>query len=99
MADWTEVLDALALCEEHLATLGREREQLPRSIDETEQEAEDARRRLEGEREAFAEFERSRRDQESELQDCEARTIGTARKPPRSRRTKSTPRCSTRLRR
>jgi predicted nucleic acid-binding Zn-ribbon protein len=73
MPDWTEVLDALALCEKHLASLGAEREQLPRSIDETEQEAEDARRRLEVEREAFAEFERSRRDQESELQDCEAR--------------------------
>lgn len=73
MADWTEVLEALALCEAHLATLGRERDQLPRSIDETEQEAEEARRKLEGEREAFAAFEHSRREQESELQDCEAR--------------------------
>jgi predicted nucleic acid-binding Zn-ribbon protein len=73
MPDWKEVLEALALCEKHLATLGREREQLPRSIDETEQDAEDARRRLDVEREAFTEFERSRREQESELQDCEAR--------------------------
>jgi predicted nucleic acid-binding Zn-ribbon protein len=73
MADWVEILDALALCEEHLARLGREQEQLPRSIEETERQAEQARERLDAEREAFAEFERLRREQESELQDCEVR--------------------------
>ena len=73
MADWVEVLDALALCEEHLARLGRDQEELPRAIEATERQVEEARARLEAEREAVAEFERTRRDQESELQDCEVR--------------------------
>jgi predicted nucleic acid-binding Zn-ribbon protein len=73
MADWLEVLDALAFCEEHLSKLGREQGQLPLSIEGTERQAQEAREKLEAERDAFAEFERMRRERESELQDCEVR--------------------------
>ena len=71
MGDLAETLEALAVCDEALGSLRAELEQLPVSIERAETRDAETRARLDAMRQAFADFEHTRREKEAELQDCE----------------------------
>jgi predicted nucleic acid-binding Zn-ribbon protein len=71
MADLTETLQTLARCEQDLEERGRRAHELPGEIATVEQQAAAARAIVEDEREALAELDHKRREQEAALQDAE----------------------------
>jgi predicted nucleic acid-binding Zn-ribbon protein len=73
MGDQPETLHALAACEVILGDRSRELEQLPGLIEAAEHQAVEARAKVTSEHERLAELERTGRDWEAELQDCESR--------------------------